>query len=55
MNLPAIRSVKETSAAISQQLKLTIYDLSTTKIIYYQGNTITDLLNKNRMPRVKEN
>jgi hypothetical protein len=50
MKLSAMRSVKETTCAISQQLKLIICGLSTTKMIHYQGNTTTDMLNKNRMP-----
>jgi hypothetical protein len=53
MKLPAMRSVKETTTFISQQLELIICGLSITKMIHYQGNTITDMLNKNRMPKVK--
>lgn len=41
MKLPAMRSVKETTSAISQQLELIICGLSTTKMIHYQGNKMT--------------
>jgi hypothetical protein len=55
MKLPAMRSVKEITSAISQQLELIICGLSTIKMIHYQGNIITDMIKETECQMLNSN